>query len=505
MQTDFLIVGAGAAGCALANRLSEDPSARVLLLERGPRGSSPATLVPRAFPLALRPPRLTSYPTLPVAGTGQPEYWVRGVGLGGSTAINGMMYLRGESYAYDELEAAGCDGWGWGAFRSAFDELESRYLHPTTAPLNPLSERLVDAMFTRGAVRVPDLNDSAGPRAGATPAAIHRGLRQSAARALIAPVTDRSNLTVLTGVNVQSLLWKGNRVIGVRASRGGSTGEIRARGVVLSAGTIETPLLLERSGIGQPGVLRDAGIDVRVESPRVGEGVREQRGQSLQLRLRDGVAGSRELSFPVGVVREIGRYAVARTGALARPAYDVTGLLSVGGHRGPVGLQVMAVPFALDRGGALRPDRDPGVLLVGYPIRPTTASSIHIDPADPAGLPTIAARYEQTPEDAAAQRALTASLRAIAGAPSITELTTETPGVDAIDRDGHGSSIYHAVGSVSMGVDDQLPVDPGLRVRGVTGLYVADLSILPFHTSGSTAAPAMAIGWLAADRLRSSR
>lgn len=501
MQHDFLIVGAGAAGCALANRLTEDPAVRVLLIERGPRHESPAILVPRAFPFALRAPRLASYPTQRLPGTDEPEYWVRGIGLGGSTALNGMMYLRGEPAAYDELELVGGNGWGWSAFGPAFEELERRHLHPTVAPLNPLSERVVSAMAARGAVEVADLNQAIGPRAGSTPATIRRGVRRSAARALLLPVADRPNLDVLTGVDVRSLLWQGTRVVGVRAIRSGVIGDILAGNVVLCGGAIETPLLLERSGVGRPGLLRESGIDVRVASPRVGEGVREQRGQTLQLRLRDGVLGSGELASPLAVTSELARYVVTRAGALARPAYDVTGLLAGGGHGGPVAQQVMGVPFALDRNGALRPDRAPGVLLVGYPIRPTTTGSIHIDPRDPHGTPTIVARHAQTAKDHAARRAVAASLRTIAGAPALADIADPGAPATGVQTTGHGSSIYHAVGSVAMGPDDDSPVDPQLRVRGAAGLFVADLSVLPFHTSGSTAAPAMAVGWLAADHL----
>lgn len=494
MRYDYVIVGAGAAGCALAARLSEDPTAQVLLLERGGGSVRPSTIVPRAFPYALREPLLTSYPTRP-----GPDYWVRGVGLGGSTSVNGLMYVRGEAAAYDELEAAGNPGWGWAAFEAAYDEIENRYLRPTIAPLNPLADLLAESLSGLGAQRVADLNASTGSRVGATPASIAVGRRRSAAQAFLDPARARPNLRVLPDTTVLRLLWDGSTVRGLVARRAGQEGEIDARRVVLAAGTIETPLLLERSGVGDPERLAAAGIDARVPSPRVGEGVREQQGYGLQLRLRNGVPGARELSGAASVAAQALRYGLTRTGALARPAYDVTAILSTDGDRPDT--QVLALPFGLDGGAALRPAPYPAVFLTGYQIAPSTTSSVHVDPADPHGGPVIDARYEQTDVDRAAADRVSATLRRAAETGPLGDLVAGPDGDGALT----GSSIYHAVGSAAMGTGDDAVTDAELRVRGAEGLYVADLSVLPFHPSGSTAAPAMALGWLAGSRLLQNR
>lgn len=493
MAYDVVIVGAGASGCALANRLSEDPALSVLLLERGGRAASPSTLIPRAFPYALSGPLLTSY--LAELADGQRDYWVRGRALGGSTVVNGMMYLRGEPAAYDELATAGNPGWAWNAFAAAFDDLETRFLHPSASSVNPLDERLIDAIATAGARRVDDLNGATGQRVGPTPATIYRGLRHSAARALLKPVRNRANLHVLPSVDVDELLWDADRVVGVRVRRGSASGEIRARTTVLSAGAVETPLMLERSGIGRADILGAAGIALRVDSPNVGERIIEQRGHGVQLRLNRWAAGSRELAGPIRQAMQAARYALTRGGALARPAYDVTGLVAATGS--DVDTQVMAVPFGLDQ-SALRPAPYPAIFLCGYPTRPTTSSSVHVG-AD--GQPVIHARHKITDADITAGRATDDLLARIAAATPLADLVD---GIDPAASTATGTAIYHAVGSAAMGPHGTDVVDADLRVRGAPGLRIADLSVLPFHTSGSTAAPAMAIGWLVADRIRNT-
>lgn len=501
MKFDYIVVGAGAAGCALARRLSVDHSINVLLIESGGRRGGFGARVPRALPIALRSPLLTSYRTLPLAGRDEPGYWARGCGLGGSTLVNGMLYLRGEPAAYDELAAAGNPGWGWQAFDAAYREIEHRFVHPSTSSLNGLDHVALQAMSTCGIPLVDDVNATSGPRAGASAATVHRGRRRDAATAFLASARHRRNLCVLPRTAARSLLWQGDRIVGVLAQHGTSVREIRAEAVVLCAGTIETPLLLERSGIGRADLLHAAGIPLRVESPNVGERVREQHAQTLQLRLRRGTPGAEELSSPVAVAAQAARYAVTGGGPLARPAYDVTAMLATDGGS-TADLQVLIAPFALADSHQLRPARYPGLLMSGYRIRSTTHGFVHLDPADPDGAPHIAAPHRPSGDGPQPHRPPLETLRSIAYAGPLGEL---------VEREVHagdgfaGSSIYHAVGSAAMGPNDDDVVDPQLAVRGVAGLYVADLSVLPFHPSGGTAAPAMALGWLAGARLAAQR
>lgn len=498
MRIDYLVVGAGASGCALANRLSEDPDAQVLLVERGRLGASPVTLVPRALPFALRPPRLDSYE----AHTDDENvYWVRGRGLGGSTTLNGMLYLRGEPAGYEAAEAAGGSAWSWPAFAAAYDEIEQRFVHPTLSSLNALDERIIETISALGAARVTDLNRSSGSRVGASPATIARGIRRSSAHAFLAAQKTRPNLRVITGVDVDSLIWRGSAVCGIRARHHGQIGEIRAHTVILCAGAIESPLLLERSGIGNGALLREAGIDVRVESPLVGERLIEQRGHGLQLRLKGSVADSMELASPSAQAIQTLRYLLTLRGAMARPAYDVVAMLCSEGAVRP-DIVAMATPFGLHPSGAMRPAPYPSVLLNGYAIQPETTSSVHLRPDDPQGPPVIEARYEQTARDQAVAEAVRATLRRIAGSSPLSEV------VDCADDAAPantGSSVYHSVGSAAMGPGDEDVVDSALRVRGVDRLHIADLSVLPRQPSATTAGPAMALGWLAGGVIAASR
>ena len=298
---DYVIVGAGAAGCVLASRLSEDPGNQVLLLEYGGRDTNPLLYVPEGFYFTLRGNRYAyHYPTRPIGPGGRLEAWLRGKVLGGSTAVNGMMWTRGAPADWDGLAARGNPDFGWERVLAAYRAMEDHNLGasdmrgaggPLGVSVVENHDELVQAVLASaqdmGWEHVADTNAHDSERVGFTPSTIRHGVRTSGYSAFVRPVRSRRYLTVATRTRAGYLLFDGSRVVGVRAATGEQTVEYRARKeVILSAGTVETPLLLERSGIGRPDVLRRAGVDLRVDSPNVGERVIEQRGVSIQVRVK---------------------------------------------------------------------------------------------------------------------------------------------------------------------------------------------------------------------------
>ena len=272
MIHDYVIVGAGAAGCVLANRLSADPDVQVLLVEAGGRARNPLLAVPRAFYLTLRSDRYVDrYPTRATADGTPAEAWIRGRGLGGSTLVNGMMYVRGAAADFDALEAAGNPGWGSAAFLRAYRELEELLAVTVPSSGDEVTDALFEAAGSNGLRRTADFNDSDDERIGFTPATISRGRRVSAASAFLAPARSRPNLTIVTGAHAERIVLDGRRAVGVVLRHGGRSEQVRARREVLvAAGTIGSPLLLERSGIGRTDVLRAAGVPLVAESKAVG-------------------------------------------------------------------------------------------------------------------------------------------------------------------------------------------------------------------------------------------
>src|SRR5260370_11916701 len=279
---DYLIVGAGAAGCVLASRLSENPDNQVLLLEYGGRDTTPMLHVPEGFYFTIRRLRYTyHYPTRAVGPGGQVEVWIRGKVVGGSTAVNGMMWTRGAQADWDGLAARGNPAFGWEQVLSAYRSMEDHNLGASDmrgagGPLgiwvtendDQLDQAVLASAQGMGWERVADTNAHDSERIGFTPSTIRHGRRVSAYSAFVRPARGRRNLTVATRTRAGYLLFDGTSVVGVRASTGGRTVDYRARKqVILSPVTVETPLLLERSGICRPDLLRPAGVDVRVESP----------------------------------------------------------------------------------------------------------------------------------------------------------------------------------------------------------------------------------------------
>ncbi len=524
MDYDYIVVGAGAAGCVVAGRLAEDPRTRVLLIEYGGADVNPLLHVPKGFYYTLRGDRyLYRYPTRPVAPGRAPEAWLRGRVLGGSAAVNGMMWVRGAPADWDDLAARGNPGWGWADIGPAYQGLESALGVSVTATDDPVTQAILGSATAFGWEHVADFNAHDRDRIGFTPSTIRDGRRTTSYRAFVRPRgrSARGNLTVATRTRAGYLLFgasgdRGGRVTGIRVRQGATTTDITARReVIICAGTVETPLLLERSGIGRPEVLRAIGADLRVESPQVGERVIEQRGVALQLRLPAdaGVAhpGAR-VATAHGKAREAFRYLRDRTGLLSTAGYDLAcQFRSARGLPRP-DIHGLFAPLAVATGHAeLRLARHPGILFLGYQMRPQTSGAIHSGGGRPEDLPVIDARFLETEADRAATGPVLGIARAVLGSGPAAELAGEEefPGPSvatpeqvvqyALDA---GSGIYHAVGSAAMGAGDDAVVDAALRVRGIAGLRVADASVLPAQVSGNTAAPAMVIGWRAADLIR---
>ncbi|MGH3169887.1 MAG: GMC family oxidoreductase, partial [Trebonia sp.] len=327
------MVGAGAAGCALARRLSDDPRMKVLLIEYGGRDTNPLLHIPKGFYYTLRGQRyLYRYETK------NREVWLRGRVLGGSTAVNGMMWMRGAPADWDGLARRGNDGWGWDAIRPACEAIEERVAVTITATGDPLTQAILESAENYGWARVPDVNSADTERIGYTPSTVKDGRRVTAYGAMC---RSAENITVWTRTRAATVLFDGRRAVGVRVRQGNATRDVRARReVIICAGAIETPLLLERSGIGRPEVLRTLGVKVRAESPNVGERLIEQRGLALQVALKSGPA--------LHIVRETIKYLLNGQGFLSTAGYDLVAQFKSSPGLSRPDIQCLFAPLAMD-------------------------------------------------------------------------------------------------------------------------------------------------------------
>ena len=522
-EYDYVIVGGGTAGCVLANRLSASGAYRVLVIEAGPADRYPWIHIPIGYAKTMFNPRYNwGFYTEPEPElNGRKLYWPRGKVLGGSSSINGLIYIRGQAQDYDNWAAEGNPGWAWKDVLPIFRKLEGNErgasdFHGGDGPLgcSDIHERpeLMEAIIRAGKdIGVPENDDFNGPSQegiGYYQLLTRNGRRSSTAVSYLKPARNRANLDVVTEATVERVLFGGTQATGVRYQRHGGSVDVRAnREVILCAGAVQTPQLLELSGVGNPALLQAHGIDVVHALPGVGENLQDHLQFRLMYRCKKPITTNDDLA---SWRRTIGiglRYLFKRSGPMA------VGINHVGmfaralaqSQTPDVQFHIAAVS-AEQAGGKTHPW--PGFTFSVCQLRPASRGSIHIRSGAVGDAPAIRANYLTEQEDWRCAVAGVRLAQSLANAPSMRDYTEaayrpaeRTDSDEAIKEfcRESGATIFHPVGTCKMGVDEMAVVDPSLRVHGLTNLRIADASIMPLLVSGNTSAPSTMIGEKAAD------
>jgi choline dehydrogenase len=519
---DYIIVGAGSAGCVLAHRLTADPATRVLLLEAGGRDLSPNIKIPAAFSKQFHTKLDWDYATEPEPHVdGRSLYIPRGKGLGGSSSMNAMLYVRGRPLDYDAWEAQGAPGWGWRDVLPYFIRAEDNVRgpsewHGTGGPLRvseqrsprPLDRRLIAASEAAG---IPWIADYNGPEQdGVSMFQVNQvgGRRFSAADAYLRPAMRRSNLEVRTRATVLGIQLEGERAAGVvvHTRRGGREVLRAEREVLLSGGAIGSPQLLQLSGIGAPEDLRAAGVTVRHALPGVGANLQDHPFVTVIFEVSD-----TDTLYVAERPRSVAEWLLRRSGPLSSPVAEVVAF-----HRTRSGLAAADVQYHM--GAAYYEDHGAetfdghAAVIAPVLVSPQARGRVWLRSADPAAKPRILTNTLSEPDDRASLLAGVRLAREIARQPPMAAIVTREikPGPAAIDDTDLADDIrrrlmliYHPVGTCRMSdTAEDAVVDSRLRVRGLTGLRVVDASIMPVIPGGNTHAPTVMIAEKAADLIQ---
>lgn len=525
---DYIIVGSGSAGAVLADRLSESGRHSVLLIEEG-GGDTWLSRMPKGFGKLLSDPQRSHYyPTsVDENAHGPQEIWARGRMLGGSSAINGMVWNRGVAEDYDAIAAAGNPGWGWKDMLPCLRALEDHHMGasdyrgtggPISITTNPNRTALSDAFIAAGgALQLRKKRDQNGPELegiGYAQWNIDKsGKRISAARVLIDKARGRKNLAIRTDTRVDRVLITDGRATGVTCtSQGEAISLFAAREVILCAGALVTPKILQLSGIGDGAVLQAAGIETLVHSPNVGKRMREHLTLAINFRLRDWRCSDNREYGGVRLIGNMLNYLVRGKGPMARGAAEAIAFVRAHPAATRPDTQIMFNPYSLGSSTAgIAFEQEPGMQCYSYMLRPVSEGTALVTSPDPAAPMAIRPAYLEAAIDQATSIAGTRAIRRIMEQEALKPLVVgETDKSSWAQSDAEilqlhkqfGHSGYHAVGTAAMGPDDSDVLDNQLRVRGVAGLRVVDCSIFREIPSGNTNAPTMAAAWRLAQMIQ---
>lgn len=520
---DYIVVGAGPAGCLLANRLSANPQHRVLLLEAGGRDNYPWIHIPVGYLFCIGNPRTDwCFKTEAEPGLqGRALSYPRGKVLGGCSSINGMIYMRGQAADYDGWAAEGNPGWSWNEVLPLFKKSENHFagaspLHGASGEWRverqrlswPILDAFRSAAEQSGIPRIDDFNGGDNEGCGYFQVNQKAGVRWNAAKAFLKPIAQRANLTVLTGVEVQRLLLEGGRATAVRAMAQGRQQDFKARReIILCAGSIGSPSILQRSGIGPVALLQRLGIGVAHALPGVGGNLQDH----LQLRLIYKLDNARTLNQIAGSLwGKMGmglRYLYDRSGPLSMAPSQLGAFARSSPEQATANLEYHVQPLSLERFG--EPLHNfPAFTASVCDLRPQSRGRVEIRSVDAGQAPLIQPNYLSHPQDLQVAADAIRLTRRIVAAPALQAFSPSEylPGAQLQSQEQlHeaaakiGTTIFHPVGTCRMGHDAQAVVDAQLRVHGIPGLRIADASIMPRITSGNTCSPTLMIAEKAAE------